>query len=48
LTVGWDPLPGLIALALYFGWVAQRRFRRVPLIELLGSIEPEDPLLERP
>jgi len=42
LTPGWDPLPGLIALALTLGWLAQRRFRPGNLIEVLADIGPED------
>jgi len=43
LTLYWDPLPGLIAFALTLGWLAQRRLRRENLVELLGSVEEEDP-----
>ena len=43
LILYWDPLPGLIAFALTLGWLAQRRFGRGNLVELLGSVAPEDP-----
>jgi hypothetical protein len=47
LILYWDPLPGLIALALTVGWFAQRRFRRGNLVELLGDVGPEDPFSGR-
>ena len=42
LSLGWDPLPGLIALALTLGLLAQRRFRRGNLIEVLEDVGPAD------
>ena len=42
LTLGWDPLPGLIALALTVGWLARRRSWRGNLIEVLDDVGPED------
>ena len=42
LTVGWDPLPGLIALALTLGWLDRRRSWRRDLIEVLEDVGPED------
>ena len=44
LTLGWDPLPGLIALALTLRLLAQRRFWRGDLIEVLKDVGPEDSL----
>ena len=41
MTLGWDPLPGLIALALTLGLLAQRRFTRGNLIEVLEDVGPE-------
>jgi len=44
LTLGWDPLPGLIALALTLGLLVQRRFWRGDLSEVLEDVRPEDSL----